>query len=104
MASRRRTRGGGGSTESTGACSPTNMVNESMDVNANDLLAMLAGEEEETDEEEEEEEEGRDIVTALEGQFAGAIDQRKSERKRKRESEGMYARTHVCVCVCLPWF
>lgn len=95
MTTRRRTRGGS-STESTGAASPTNVLNESIDVNPNDLLAMLAGEEEETDEEEEEEE-GRDIVTALEGQFAGAMDLRKTELKRKRDSEGVL-REHMCTC------
>eukprot|EP00752_Nemacystus_decipiens_P007448 g6657.t1 len=70
------------------------MLNESIDVNPNELLAMLAGDEEETDEEEEEQEEGRDIVTSLEGQFAqfaGALDQRNTELKRKRDSEGALA-------------
>lgn len=70
------------------------MMNESIDVNPNELLAMLAGDEGETEEEaeEENEEEARDIVTDLDGQFAGAIDghELKSElnMKRKRESEG----------------
>lgn len=80
------------------------MLNESIALGAGDLLAMLIGDEDEDsnddaglEEEEVDEEEERDIVTALDGQFAGAIDPSKDvevgPNKRKREEpQGAFKR------------
>lgn len=96
MASRRRTCAGRSSTSSNGG-----VLNESIALDANDLLAMLAGEESE-EESLDEEDEGRDIVTDLDGQFAGSTNPSERaeltfELKRKRESE-----EGACLwCVCV---
>lgn len=102
MASRRRTRAGGGSTSGSSAAAgstgdmESSLLNESFEgLDPNDLLQMLGGDDDEEehagegdDDEYDEEDEERDIVTALDGKFLGAI---APPEKRKR-SEG------VCVC------
>lgn len=114
MASRRRTRAGGGSTSgrssaggSAGGAEDSLLDESFAGLDPNDLLQMLGGDDDEEllhgqeGEEDEEDEEGeeRDIVTALEGKFCGAIAAPPEKRKR---SEGRCCRCHVGLAACAP--
>ncbi|CAM9902090.1 unnamed protein product, partial [Scytosiphon promiscuus] len=111
MNSRRRTRAGGGrssdgsTTESVGA--ESSLLEESfVGLDPNDLLQMLGGDDNEEElaeqgrkEEEDDEGEERDIVTALDGKFLGAV---APPEKRKRSQGEVFAPLSVAAAAAAP--
>lgn len=112
MATRRSTGAGRSRTSSnnSGVGLGKNILNESIALDPNELLAMLAGEDSELEGgSDEEAEQDCAVRTDLDGMFAGVTDpsgsaELGSERKRKRgssEQPGVHVCGHVCVsCRC----
>lgn len=104
MATRRSTGAGRSSTSSSTASGGfgNGILNESIALDSNDLLAMLAGDD--SDDDEEEQQDCAVLRTDLDGMFAGATDADASgraelelKRKRGSDEQGVY----VCLCACV---